>query len=261
MSKIRVFALMVATFVGLGLDAPASAEGGKDAEAEARDYVFGAPETESEAWTLATGGRIYDRWWVALDKEKPKDTHPAYPASGKKSGSSTWRCKECHGWDYRGKDGRYSSGKSATGIIGIVGAKGWETSRIVSLLRAEPHGYTPEMIDAASMERLAAFVSRGQDDISSVYDHTTGKVTGDATRGLAIYQTVCAACHGFDGRELNLGSAEKPKYVGTEANKATDEVLHKIRNGHPGAAMVNLRAFPYEDAAAVLAYVKTLPQK
>ena len=26
------------------------------------------------------------------------------------SGSDTWRCKECHGWDYMGVDGAYAGG-------------------------------------------------------------------------------------------------------------------------------------------------------
>ena len=89
---------------------------------------------------------------------------------------------------------------------------------------------------------------------------TTTAVAGNAEAGKTKSAT-CAACHGFKGRLLNWGTSEKPAYVGTEANAAPDEVLHKIRNAQPGAAMVNLRVFPIEDAAAVLAYVKTLPQK
>jgi hypothetical protein len=38
-------------------------------------------------------------------------------------------------------------------------------------------------------------------------------------------------------------------------------VLHKIRNAHPGAAMINLRAFPLQDAIDTLAYAQTLPEK
>ena len=62
-------------------------------------------DDRSEVWSVARGGQLYDKWWAVLGHDKPKQTHPAYPAEGKQKGDSTWRCKECHGWDYRGADG------------------------------------------------------------------------------------------------------------------------------------------------------------
>ncbi len=255
-------AVSLVTFLASAPGTPAIADPGDHHGAEENeDFVHGAPAAPTDTWTLAAGGRIYDRWWNALDREEPTTTHPAYPASGKASGSSTWRCKECHGWDYRGKDGRYGSGSHATGIKGIDGAKGRDPGEIAALLRAEPHGYTADMIRDDELARVAAFVSRGQDDVARFVDPASGEVNGNPEHGKAIFQTVCAACHGFDGTLLNWGTAEEPAYIGTEANAAPDEVFHKIRNSHPGAAMVNLRAFDLQDAANVLAYSKTLPQK
>jgi hypothetical protein len=57
---------------------------------------------------ITRGGLLYDKWYGALGKEAPKKTHPAYTKAGKKKGSSTWRCKECHGWDYKGARGAYA---------------------------------------------------------------------------------------------------------------------------------------------------------
>ena len=53
---------------------------------------------------VAQGGLLYDKWHSVLEVTT-EGTHPSYPAEGKNSGESSWRCKECHGWDYRGKDG------------------------------------------------------------------------------------------------------------------------------------------------------------
>lgn len=64
---------------------------------EAQGYVHESPNHPSEVWTLAAGGRIYDKWWEALDRDEPEGTNPAYPVSGQQTGSTTWRCKECHG--------------------------------------------------------------------------------------------------------------------------------------------------------------------
>ena len=79
-----------------------------------------AAETES---SIARGGRLYDKWFAENKAAKPGDDHPAYPHKGGKYGKdASWRCKECHGWDYSGKDGAYAKGGHATGIVGINGS-------------------------------------------------------------------------------------------------------------------------------------------
>ncbi|MDH5797930.1 MAG: cytochrome c, partial [Paracoccaceae bacterium] len=188
--------------------------------------------------------------------------NPAYPTAEnqKQTGSGTWRCKECHGWDYQGASGVYGKGSHYTGIPGIRGAAGKSVDAIKATLRDENHPYTKEMISDAEMALVAAFVSRGQVDMSTFMDSATRKITvWNVPRGREIFQTVCAACHGFDGRALDWGDADEPGFVGTEAVEVPDEVFHKIYSSHPGAAMVNLRAFSLEDAIAVLSYSATLP--
>ena len=66
--------------------------------------------------SLARGGKLYDKWYAVIKADKPTESHPLYPASAKYADkpASNWRCKECHGWDYRGKDGAYASGSHAS---------------------------------------------------------------------------------------------------------------------------------------------------
>lgn len=231
-----------------------------------RALLFAAPSDPSESWKLARGGLLYDNWAAAAGREAPGSTHPSYPKAAKQSGPDTWRCKECHGWDYKGKDGKYASGSHATGIIGIRGALGRGPESIAELLRDRTHRYTSDMISDADLAHLAAFVSRGQHDSDRFVDPETGNVRdgGSSTvdqleRGRGIFQTTCAVCHGFDGRRLNFGDGAKSQFIGTEAQSNPWEVLHTIRNGHPGVEMITLRAFPVEDAASVLTYARTLP--
>jgi len=255
-------ALVAAIFILLAAEGPALADvKHADHSRGQQDFVHGAPQKPSRAFDLAAGGRIYDTWWDALDRKKPEGNHPAYPATAQRKGATTWRCVECHGWDYKGKDGLYRSGERFTGIKGIRDARTQSPARITELLRAAPHGYTQEMIGDAEMRRLVLFVREGQHDADRYIDRETGTVRGDAARGAGFFQTLCAACHGFDGRLLNWGSKDDPAYVGTESKKLPWEVLHKIRNSHPGAAMINLRALPLQDAVDVLAYAQTLPEK
>ena len=241
---------------------PSAEEGDYAHKPEAQEFVHGAPSNPSEAWTIAAGGRIYDSWWEALDRPAPEETNPAYPTAinAEQTGADTWRCKECHGWDYLGKDGIYRRGSHYTGIKGIFGAAGRPVTEIAALLRDANHPYTTDMITDEEMLRVATFVSRGLVDMRTFIDYETRKVkAGDPERGRALFQTVCAACHGFDGRMLDWGEDGRHAYIGTEANEVPDEVMNKILNAHPGVQMVNLRALPLDDAIAVLAYEATLP--
>lgn len=231
----------------------------KRATDPARDVLHGYPADPTQAWLLAAGGRIYDNWWDALGRRKPDGMHPAYPKEGKRKGPTTWRCVECHGWDYNGKDGLYGKGERFTGIKGIRGAKGRSPAAIMRLLRAQPHGYTEAMIKDDELRRVALWVSRGQYNADRYISRKTDVVRGNRQRGAALLQTICATCHGFDGRLLNWGTRDKPAYIGTEARKLPDEVLHKIRHAHPGAAMVSLQALRLKDAIDLLAYAQTLP--
>jgi len=230
---------------------------------EAQAYIHGAPQVPSEAWTRAAGGRIYDTWWDALDRDIPEGTNPAYPVdiNAEQTGEGTWRCKECHGWDYQGATGIYSQGSSHyTGIPGIMGAQGRPVEAITAMLRDENHPYTTDMITDEEMLRVATFVSRGLVDMRTFIDFDTRAViAGDPDRGREIFQTTCAACHGFDGRALDWGSDGEHNFVGTEAASLPDEVWNKIYNAHPGVQMINLRAFSEQEAINVMAYIANLP--
>ncbi len=258
---VRAVATTMAICLAVSGPTSAQDQAPKKHEVAAQDFVHGAPADPSEDWTLAAGGRIYDNWWEALDRKKPESGHPSYPAAGKAQGPNTWRCKECHGWDYEGAAGEYGTGAHFSGIRGIKRAKGRDPAAIMKMLRAPLHGYTPEMIKDDELRRVALFVAKGQHDVPKLKNPKTGEPIGDVKRGKALFQTTCAACHGFDGRMLNWGSKEEPAYIGTDSNKFPWEFLHKVRNSHTGVAMINFRALPLTDAQAVLAYARTLPKK
>ncbi len=247
-------ALSLAAPPGAGQEAP------REDEEYHSDYIFHNPADPSEAWIMARGGKLYDNWYAALAADEPAETHPAWPSSNTdQSGATTHRCKSCHGWDYLGADGQYASGSYLTGIPGILGASGRDPAEIVAVLRDQTHGYAADVLSDDEAGFLAAFVSRGAEDMNAVIDPGTGEVSGDLAHGQAVFQTICASCHGYRGQALDWGEADEPAYVGTEANANPWEVLHKIRNGHPGHEMIALRAFTFQDAADVLAYARTLP--
>jgi len=215
----------------------------------------------TEIWDIARGGRLYDKWWAVLEIAPPKTTHPAYPAAGKKKGSGTWRCKECHGWDYKGKDGTYAKGSHFSGVKGVRGVVGMDPDKIHQILMDDTHALKNTGISHSAMEKMAVFLSRGQIDVDRYIDRKTKVARGNPRRGAQFYQTVCAVCHGFDGKELNFKDEKSPEYVGTVAVKNPWEALHKIRFGQPGVGMIALTVLDIEDLVDIVAYTQTLPTK
>lgn len=218
-------------------------------------------EARSQVWDIARGGQLYDNWAKVLGKELPVETHPAYPSSGKQKGATTWRCKECHGWDYKGADGAYGKGSHYSGIKGLRAMVGADPKAIVKIITDDNHRYTEAMIGRREMEKLALFVSLGQIDMDLHIDRTTRKSRGEPGRGAPTYQTICAVCHGFDGKTLNFRTPESPEYVGTIARENPWEFMHKARFGQPGIPMISLITLPDATLADLLAVAQTMPEK
>jgi mono/diheme cytochrome c family protein len=210
-------------------------------------------ETES---SIMRGGELYDKWYKVIDVDAPKESHPLYPKAGKYAdkAKANWRCKECHGWDYKGKDGAYSSGKHHSGIKGIQGMKGAAPDKVIQLLKDSKHGYG-DKLSAGDLQDLAMFVTQGQIDMDKYIDASTKAPKGDKTKGAAYYNTICAKCHGKDGK---LPKEMKPfgKQMGNPW-----EVMHKILNGQPAEKMPALRTLDHQIAADIMAHMTTLPKE
>jgi thiosulfate dehydrogenase len=213
--------------------------------------------TASEYEMVALGGLLYDKWYSVFEV-KPNGTHPSYPSGGKKTGSSTWRCKECHGWDYLGKDGAYSKGSHYTGITGIRDASGKSPVFIINILKDDTHAFGDMLTDNA-YKALSSFIAFGQIDMDSYIDPSTKKASGDIDNGAQIYASTCTKCHGADGKKINFKSPEKPEYLGTLSNNNPWETLHKIKFGQPKTEMINLLFLDIKDQIDVLSYCQTLP--
>ncbi len=208
---------------------------------------------------LAMGGVLYDNWASELGI-KVEGNHPSYPEGAKKNGRSTWRCKECHGWDYKGKDGAYSKGSHYTGIKGIRGYAGKDPEKIKAILMNKSH-VVSNMVSEDSIDALSLFVAYGQIDVDRYIDRNTRKSAGNPANGERIYMSTCTKCHGVDGKEINFKTAEKPEYIGTLANKNPWETLHKIRWGHPSSQMISLLFLDLDEQLDVLSFSQTLPKK
>jgi len=209
-----------------------------------------------EMSSITRGALLYDKWYKMVGgAEEPDETHPSYPTDAKKSGGSTWRCKECHGWDYKGVDGAYGGGSHRTGIKGVNGMAGADPADIIAVLQDDTHGFGDLMAEEDFTD-LANFVSKGQIDTSKYINADKSLIGADAERGAEVYAGTCARCHREDGRRPK--DMEKP-LGGLMSNPW--EVMHKIQNGHPGQNMPAFRVFGEDVAVDVMAYLLTLPKE
>lgn len=207
------------------------------------------------------GALLYDNW-MTLKSPRPGATHPLYPPTSKKNGPGTWRCKECHGWDYIGAQGRYREGSHYTGIKGLYDARSRSQEELLDALRSPDNGHDfSPYLSAADLRGLAAFIQNGLYDIGRVLDDQ-GHVKGSITAGKVMYASQCAACHGSDGDAMDFKSKKAGvQGVGWLANDNPQESIHKIRWGHPGSEMPSMivdAGLSERETIDILAFSRTI---
>ncbi len=194
---------------------------------------------------MIDGGKLYDNWWKEIKGAyEPRKDHPLWKmqASNKRTGSATWRCKECHGWDYKGKDGIYGTGSHKTGFPGIFDTRNLPVTELESILKGgtnPDHDFSPYMSDAA-LHKLSVFISTGLIDLDGYIDPSSKKMANaDIKNGEVIYvRTKCHFCHGKNGGQI---AKEDDEYLGAVANSNPWEFIHKTRFGEPGEIMPALK--------------------
>lgn len=181
-------------------------------------------------------GLLYDKWWQALELDEPAEDQPlwAIQSTNTRSGKDTWRCKECHGWDYNGANVAYGSGSHFTGFPGVMDAAGSMTpSELLAVLDGtanSDHDFSP--MGEEALGKLVIFLSEGLVDVGSYIDaETKAAVGGDGSHGEELFSGTCAACHGVDGQTLNFGSDDDSDFVATIALDNPWEFIHKVRAG------------------------------
>ncbi|MFQ5410155.1 MAG: c-type cytochrome, partial [Anaerolineales bacterium] len=215
---------------------------------------------------VAEGGRLYDNWMKAIGADAPATEMPLWATqdSNTRSGADTWRCKECHGWDYKGADGVYSSGSHMTGFPGIFDASAMSAEEIISWLDGTAnadHDFS-SYLNEDQFNMFVAFIQEGMIDKGD-YINADKTVSGDAGHGQELYESVCSTCHGDDGTEIDFheGTDEPPEYVGSVAADNPWEFHNKASFGQPGEHMpsgLNL-GWSLQDILDVTSHAQSLP--
>ena len=206
------------------------------------------------------GGRLYDNWIATLGLDAPEGNQPLWvtQTTNTRSGEDTWRCEECHGWDYLGIEGRYSTGSHFTGFPGIFSARDKSAEELIATLQSENHDFSTYLNDE-QLNALVTFMQQMQDLSSYINDDNS--INGDAEHGQALFSSTCTICHGADGTLIDFDKGEGTEYVGTLANDNPWEVFNKISYGQPRTTMpaALTLGWSWQDIADVLAYIQKLP--
>jgi mono/diheme cytochrome c family protein/ribosomal protein L37AE/L43A len=225
--------------------------------------VLAYAQTFSAEPALSGGGQLYDSWWVVLGLETPEEDQPlwAMQSTNERSGADTWRCKECHGWDYKGADGAYGSGSHMTGFTGVLDSSSMSADDLLAWLNGTTNpDHDFSIMDEAGLNAVVAFLQQETTDISGFVNDDMS-VIGDPANGKEMFDGTCAACHGVDGKKINFGDSEDPEYLGTVAADNPWEFFHKASFGQPGAPMPAGLALGWstEEIADLAAFAQTLP--
>ncbi len=216
---------------------------------------------------VSAGAQLYDRWYAAIGVSAPDGNMPLWgtQTTNTRSGPDTWRCSECHGWDYQGADGAYRSGSHATGFPNLMTATaGMSTDEIVATLKGskEPAHDFSSYLDDKNLEKLARFLKEGVLDDSFAIDHVTLKTKGgNLEHGKKLYDETCVRCHGADGKLIIFRTEGVNEYLGSVANRDPYRFLHRTRFGVAGTEMPIGRELGWKpaDGVDVLAYAQSLP--
>ncbi len=217
---------------------------------------------------VVRGGQLYDDWTKLV--QSPPDaasTHPIWErqTANTLSGSDTYRCVLCHGWDYQGADGAFHSGAGYTGFPGIYAARDMNPEELGGILRGaadKDHDFS-SYLSNDDIAALVAFIQNGLIDDNLYIDMVSLKVlNGDLENGKALFDDVCAECHGEDGRLIRFRYEGQEIILGKLAVQDPWRFLHRTRFGTaraPEMAIGMDLGWTAQDGRDVLLYAQTLP--
>jgi hypothetical protein len=227
-----------------------------------------AAQTETPPGSdIVAGAQLYDKWFAALAVDPPSGNMPIWSrqSTNSRSGAESWRCSECHGWDYRGAEGAYGTGSHLTGFPDVMTlAADLSLNDIIVHLKGtkDPAHDFSKYIKDVNLLKLADFLKFGVIDDRDYIDPISLQViNGNLENGTSLYRSTCAKCHGEDGKKIVFRTEGIDEYLGSVANRDPWRFLHRTRFGVAGTQMpigYNLGWSP-EDGRDLLAYAQSLP--
>lgn len=237
---------------------------------------------ELNAQQFGWGGMMYDKWWTAdtegtlNDAIVPTADNQTWASTGNTTytGSSTWRCKSCHGWDYIGRDGAYSdpAHKYYTGFPGITQSPSYtpqtagdpaatfamiDTGTLPDGRVIVDHDFGTYITDPVALHALTLFVERMRMDAAAPYPGSD--IPGTPAMVISNLPTLANEMEGHEHYHLPT-----PKSAGVPqtAQGGCHEGCHGgdgtaiVFNGGDPAQPTNLKELAFDNPAEVLHKVR-----
>lgn len=224
-----------------------------------------ATDNDQESNPVSLGAQIYDDWTSIVENAPvPVGDHPIWSrqTNNTVAGIETWRCVNCHGWDYQGKDGAYGFGPYSTGFPSILEASSESSDYLRGALTGEndaQHDFS-SLMNEEELDSVLAFIQTGLVDDNEYIDIFTRKVIdGNLANGKEKYQEACASCHGEDGTLATFRYEGREVALGTLAIQDPWRFLHRTRFGTARAPEMPIGydlGWTAEDGRDVVYYVQ-----
>jgi len=227
-------------------------------------------QSDYDKANVVRGGRLYDNWWREKNVSKPSSDNPIWEKVLERFPENTinnenqWRCKECHGWDYKGHSGTYNEDSDHyTDIPGL--SKTNLQYNVKNIFFAIVNG----SVNYGSINEIShQFTGLDLLNLADTYDLTkfifqiarlseTNTFEGNKSKGVEIFNNIpndnnrsCTyvSCH-TESSSLTPSLEQIINLAFQDPNK----FLHKLRFGSPGTNMPS--GMNKNDAEDVLAFV------
>lgn len=242
-----------------------------ESASDVRNAPAASPTSSADMATLALGGRLFDKWYgetatgfVPDDPETPEFDGEGGPNGNGtlndlagnvilNTGAHNYRLKNLFGWDMRGDTGIYGAKYQAKEFVLPAGPLSEQYANDAHAVWEERLRRGEEGIPAfgavLSDADIAALVSYMLAVRDRVLVHPDQLYTleesapkgfvllpgGNAERGLELYDTTCAECHGRDGTKVMFDNGEQS--LGQHARYYGYAVSMISLVGEPGSAM------------------------
>jgi thiosulfate dehydrogenase len=215
---------------------------------------------------LTRGGRLFASWDNLAIGALPDDLHPLWPEniSGEFPPRYTWRCVNCHGWDYSGSQSRsFLTATRAMEYPNLFSMVAKPEEEILAYLDGSlnpDHDFSPYLTEQ-DLKDLSTFLSKGLILPELIADWETFQVWGTVENGKQNYEQQCASCHGLEGEIINLSTVENPVFLGDLSLSNPWRVAHQIRFGHPQTRVppAEMLGLSFSQQIDTLAYIQTMP--
>ena len=150
------------------------------------------------AWADSIGGQLYSDWPQVMLFRGPFAKHPLWTGSPSAINTETWRCVNCHGWDYRGGDGVGGDLGVIAKVPGLRHLAGADRRTVADGITSAGHGFVAEQLSADALRFLVDFLIEGQRAVVDLADKARS-VGANSQAGGNRCANICRVCNGPDG--------------------------------------------------------------